>query len=281
MPLCLLFFTFSVVSGLISLRPFPKQCAPPYIGSKSAFDRARVIPPSSTGLKFLKHGFSLFSDVSDVIDLDFTNSSIPLNLQKENPNRGILGRIRMTAMLTFLLLRQIFDRVQKGLKQTLKLSSLTNRNKAESSNNRSSEITMLQRFLTFKRRFTSRSFLIQFSAALFLLIVFQIVLPKLKSLVTEVSYSSFLNLLASSPQRITHLRAGPSQFTFLLDGKAAAARVVQLPPSIIDRLVTTTDSLDILTHVFSDSSRQDWILLLLLPLSTYLVSREVLQLGNQ
>ena len=60
-----------------------------------------------------------------------------------------------------------------------------------------------------------------------------------KSLTTELSYTSFLKLISSAPERVAGLRVTPSAFMFRLDGKSALTRMVNLEPSIMDKLLSS------------------------------------------
>lgn len=60
-----------------------------------------------------------------------------------------------------------------------------------------------------------------------------------KSLTTELSYTSFLKLISSAPERVAGLRVTPSAFMFRLDGKSALTRMVNLEPSVMDKLLSS------------------------------------------
>ena len=58
-----------------------------------------------------------------------------------------------------------------------------------------------------------------------------------KSLVSEVAYSTFLKLVAQYPEKIKHVRVGPSEIMFALDGLKAVTRTVSLEPSLLNKLL--------------------------------------------
>lgn len=85
---------------------------------------------------------------------------------------------------------------------------------------------------------TSRRFWIQMIFLFSSFSIFSKILRFSRSLVTEVSYSSFMKLVSSSPQRISDLKVTPSQFSFLLDGRSSFTRPVPLAPAMVDLLVS-------------------------------------------
>jgi AAA+ superfamily predicted ATPase len=58
-----------------------------------------------------------------------------------------------------------------------------------------------------------------------------------KSITLEVSFASFLKLLSVAPSRIGNLRVTTNSFIYLVDGKRAITRIVNLEPNIMDKLM--------------------------------------------
>ena len=87
-------------------------------------------------------------------------------------------------------------------------------------------------------RMKSPRFWIQVTALIASVVLVRASIKTYSSLVTEVSYSSFLNLVSKSPERISNLKVTPFQFSYLLDGRQAAfSRSVQIPTPMVDRLL--------------------------------------------
>jgi hypothetical protein len=61
----------------------------------------------------------------------------------------------------------------------------------------------------------------------------------LRSMVTEISFSNFLNLLSQSPQKIKNLKITPTTYIYLVDGRPCISRAVPVSPAMLDRLVAS------------------------------------------
>jgi len=85
---------------------------------------------------------------------------------------------------------------------------------------------------------TSRRFWIQLIFLFSSFSIFSKILRFSRSLVTEVSYATFMMAIDASPELISDLKVSPSQFSFLLDGRSSFTRPVPLAPSMIDKLVS-------------------------------------------
>lgn len=74
-----------------------------------------------------------------------------------------------------------------------------------------------------------------------LTIIFSLVIRKLvwlrRTLIVEIPFSKFIDLLNTSPERINTVRITPSMLFFMLDGVHALTRTVPLEPSLLDKLV--------------------------------------------
>jgi hypothetical protein len=55
----------------------------------------------------------------------------------------------------------------------------------------------------------------------------------------ELPFSLFLQLLAQYPEKIKSLRCTPSAFRFVLEGRYAMSRVVNVDPSTLDKLLAS------------------------------------------
>jgi ATP-dependent Zn protease len=82
-------------------------------------------------------------------------------------------------------------------------------------------------------------FWIQLFAAGFSFTIFRKYLAFTKSLTTELSYATFLNLISTAPERVASLRVTPSSFMFLLDGKSALTRMVKVDPLVMTKLLAS------------------------------------------
>ena len=74
-----------------------------------------------------------------------------------------------------------------------------------------------------------------------LTIIFSLVIRKLvwlrRTLIIEIPFSKFIDVLNTSPERINTVRITPSMLFFMLDGVHALTRTVPLEPSLLDKLV--------------------------------------------
>jgi cell division protease FtsH len=157
----------------------------------------------------------------------------------DQPKRGPLKGIRELVVFVGLLMKvarlkvkvetkKVYRKLFGGAEDKSGNSDMNRRRKGKG-------FLMKAKILLTNRVFLTRSALAMGSVAFL-----RWYLRFVDSLTTKVSYSSFLNLLSDTPNRISNLRVTANEFQFLLDGKAAVSRIVNVAdPNVLQKLVAS------------------------------------------
>jgi hypothetical protein len=165
--------------------------------------------------------------MNQVYDVN-TNSTVQ-SLDLNQNSKGPLKKFKQF----FLLIRLTFVLMKGRLFKLLKTS-----NKTASLNITRKKKTGLSKFSSYVgSQITSPRFIARMVLIVFSLYFVRRMHSFYKSMVTEISYSSFLRLITSTPERISDLQITPTSFTFFLDGRAAFSRNVALSPTMVDKLM--------------------------------------------
>jgi cell division protease FtsH len=91
-----------------------------------------------------------------------------------------------------------------------------------------------------KALLTNRVFLIRLAIAVGSVTGLRYYLRYVESLTTKVSYPKFLDLISTAPDRVSNLKVTANEFQFLLDGKAAVSRIVNVAdPNVLQKLLAS------------------------------------------
>ena len=160
----------------------------------------------------------------------FVESESMTAFSNKPPRRGPVEKLKRMLLLFTSIMVVLFRKIVPSS------SNKTVNGAFDTSRKRRGTFEKLRQLLYLQ--LTSRRFWIQMIFLFSSFSIFSKILRFSRSLVTEVSYSSFMKLVSASPQRISDLKVSPSQFSFLLDGRSSFTRPVPLAPSMIDLLVS-------------------------------------------
>lgn len=154
------------------------------------------------------------------------------------PRLNIFQKIKRFLSLAVPLLKKMVSSPVRMFKQSANKSMQSANKSGNPKFKKGSIIDIFKKVLL--SRMKSPRFWVQLSALIASAILVRTSIRAYSSLVMELSYSSFMNLISKSPERISNLKVTPFQFSYLLDGQQAAfSRSVQIPPSMIDRLLAS------------------------------------------
>ena len=160
---------------------------------------------------------------------------------------GPVANIKRLLALSIVLIRQSPLRIQNAFINVIRLvlgppstssSGNSNNRRAFLNNNgkRKSNVNIFKNLVLVLKQ---PRFWLRFGLAFGAFLGLKKYMTFLKSLTLEISYSSFLKLIAEHPEVVKNLRCTPSLFTFRLNGKAALTRVVNIEGNILDRLLAS------------------------------------------
>lgn len=208
-----------------------------------SYKSCRPLDFSAVGKPYMTHHHSTIlyatSSSSSALDAGLSNSTSVesfsetdsmVGFSNKPPKRGPFAQIKKVLLLFATVVKVMIGKILPSS------GNKTVNNAFDTSRKRRNSFEKLGYLLYLQ--LTSRRFWIQL---IFLFSSFSIlskILRFSRSLVTEVSYSSFLKLVSSSPGRISDLKISPSQFSYLLDGRSSFTRPVPLAPAMVDLLVS-------------------------------------------
>lgn len=152
---------------------------------------------------------------------------------------GPLKFIKRMVMTTVLVLKINSLKVLSGFIGAIsaiqnKVSGGDQKDKTNANKNKAANKIMTNLVAMMKKK----SFWLQLALGL-MMGVFLRYLAFTKSLTTELSYTSFLQLISIAPERVAALRVTPGAFMFRLDGKLALTRMVNLEPNVMKKLIAS------------------------------------------
>jgi len=128
--------------------------------------------------------------------------------------------------------------LSRGLNEKLTSKDDDDRNNNSNRNNRNNNNNALKMLLMKAQMTMSKPLNI---VKIVLTIIFSLVIRKLvwlrKTLIVEIPFSRFIDLLNTTPERINTVRITPSMLFFMLDGVHTLTRTVPLEPSLLDKLI--------------------------------------------
>jgi len=179
-------------------------------------------PVSSSGYSVNSTSIESFVDESESMSA-FSNKP---------PRRGPMDKLKRILLLFTSIMAVLFRKIIPSSSS----SNKTVNGAFDTSRKRRGSFEKLRQLLYLQ--LTSRRFWIQLIFLFSSFSIFSKILRFSRSLVTEVSYATFMMVIDASPELISDLKVSPSQFSFLLDGRSSFTRPVPLAPSMIDKLVS-------------------------------------------
>lgn len=158
---------------------------------------------------------------------------LSLQLSEKPPIKpGPIQFIKKKVLLTFLIIKLNSLKAFSSILRTVQ--SMVNGRPESQKSKLLKSLIQDNAYIKYVRKFWIR----------FLVIIFSFIMSRrymafTKSLITEIPYTAFLKLISTAPERILSLKATPSIFSFLLDGKTSITRIVNIDPLVMGKLISS------------------------------------------